>query len=79
MPKKSLQIIEIGELTSFVQSKAVHRIMLERKIFLQKKMNSFVKEKNLYDAYAILGKLNDIDALMKKAQERLEELRKESE
>jgi len=75
--EEQAKIIEIGELTSFLQSQSIRRLLQERRIYLQKRVNEFVDAKDLYSAYGELCKLKDIGMMMDRFQNRLEKLRKE--
>lgn len=72
-------IEKLRELTYISQSKAFRILLDERKEFAQKEVNSKVKEKDLYGAYAALAKLEDTEKLIGLIQKKVNDTQKEIE
>lgn len=73
----SSKIGELGELRSIFTSKTLRRILQERKIHHQRKVNEYVRAKDLINAYGALCKYDDSDKLLDAIERRLEKLKEE--
>jgi len=67
----------IGELTAITTSKSFYLLIEERKNFLQKEVNKFIRAQDWYNAYATVAKIDDLFKLFELAQQRLKKLQTE--
>lgn len=67
----------IGDLDIVVTSRAVRAILQEHKDYLQKQVNRFVREQDLFKAYGEVCKMDDKEHLIRIFDKKLKELRKE--
>jgi len=71
---------ELDNLTLLVNSEQwleYVKLLKQRKDFLQKEVNRYVREQKLVEAYGELSKLDDIDKTLQLVKSKLETLRKE--
>jgi propanediol dehydratase large subunit len=68
---------ELTDLVNVSESRAYRQFLDNRINFLQEEVNKSVKAKDIIEAYAALGKLNDIKKHMDMLKTRIFELRKE--
>lgn len=68
---------EVAELTSILQSKAFRQVLSDRKGYLQKEVNKYVRQQEWTEAFGALSKLDDLDKLMDILTKRTEDLKKE--
>ena len=66
----------IGELTQILHSRTFYELIKKRKVYLQKEINNYVRKQDWFNAYATLGKFDDVDQLVKIATKELEDLQK---
>ena len=69
--------IELGELVSISESKAYRNLIGVRKEYLQDRINHHVKNKEWYEAFGALSKLEDVDKQIDIVNNRILEIRKE--
>lgn len=67
---------DLGELKTIATSGAFRRFLAERKQYLQGQVNTFVREQKWTEAYGALMRLEDIDKLMSRLQQKIIELEK---
>ena len=77
MPKDLQRFTELGDLKIIASSRAFHKFLVERSVYLQKKVNTFVREQKFTEAYGELAKLDDIEKLVLVLNNRIKELEKE--
>ncbi len=65
------QLITSGHWIEFV------KLLRQRKDYLQKEVNTKVREQNLIEAYGMLCKFDDIDKTLEIVKDKVESLRKE--
>ena len=67
---------ELSELLSIINSPALRGLLDERKKFMQGKVNQFVREQKLMEAYGALSKLDDIDKFRDVLSKRIRTIQK---
>lgn len=75
---KSDHSIEIRDLKGIVSSRAFHTALQKRKEFMQKQVNTYIRNQDLINAYAALAKYDDIDKMVDIFKKRITELEKEA-
>lgn len=78
MRNPDLDASDIGDLTSVVNSSALRRVLGDRKEYLQKEVNRFVREQNLIQAFGALMRLDDIEKMYLVIEDKIAELKKEA-
>ena len=71
------RINEHQDLQTIVTSPVIRRILGERKIFLQKKANEYIRTQDWIKAYGFLAQFDDINKFLQILEEKLENLKKE--
>lgn len=74
MPHPKDKIIEISELRTLLQSQVLRRILQQRRIHYQNKVNEYVREQKFTEAYGALKVLDNIEKLGNIIQDEYEKL-----
>ena len=70
-------INSISELTSIISSRAYRKVLDERREYLQKEANRFIREQDWYGAYACVLKMDDLHKTLEMLEKKLEDIKKE--
>jgi hypothetical protein len=70
------RIVDIGELQSILTSHAYRQVLDERRLYLQKQANQFIREQKWTEAYGAIMRIDDLAQTLKMLEQKLEEIKK---
>ena len=70
-------INSISELTSIINSRAYRKVLDERKDYLQKEANSFIRQQKWTEAFGAVIRMDDLGQTLKMLEKELADIKKE--
>ncbi len=74
---KDNRIQDIGELNTILSSRAYRQVLDERRLWLQKQANQFIREQKWTEAYGAIMRMDDLAKTLEMLGKKLEEVKKE--
>ena len=75
--RESSRIVDIGELTSIINSRAYRQVLDERREHLQKEANIFIRQQKWMEAFGAILRMDDLAKTLEMLQRKLEDIKKE--
>jgi len=68
---------DVGELTSIINSRAYRKVLDERRDWLQKEANAFIRQQKWTEAYGAILRMDDLGKTLEMLQKKLDRIKEE--